>query len=117
MRKECLPPDLSFRSFDLPDAAALRLRVPSCDVPPGGENVSKGPHCARKPGAASGELSQRTARTHDTGASPKSVIEDTKPAGEYGRGEQLAALLTRKTKQTRQQRMPGNRTRASRGRG
>jgi hypothetical protein len=31
--------------------------------------------------------------------------------------KRLAALLTRKTKQTRQQRMPGSRTRASRGRG
>jgi hypothetical protein len=38
-------------------------------------------------------------------------------AGGRGRGNRLAALLTRKTKQTRQQRMPGNRTRASRGRG
>jgi hypothetical protein len=36
-------------------------------------------------------------------------------SGKRERGKRLAALLTRKPKQARQQRMPGSRTRASRG--
>ena len=84
---------------------------PAVKMPPIGRDV-------RPQGASIRDLGQRTAQPDCTGTSLRNrSLRLTRPVGERGQGKRLAALLTRKTKQTRQQRMPGNRTRASRHRG